>query len=120
MLESVSCDSGVIKAVEAKRKTRSKRCVLCVVMTEELPEFSQGHGNDPARRRRNAEPGDQCCHYVLHWEAALYAGVAPPVVSESTNFSALDFIDAGVLPYFDHRDPGLGQEPTRSASRIKA
>ncbi|RJF96458.1 DUF2237 family protein, partial [Noviherbaspirillum cavernae] len=47
--------------------------------------------------------GDQWCLCALRWAEAADAGVAPPVVLESTNQSALDIIPLDVLEQFDYR-----------------
>jgi uncharacterized protein (DUF2237 family) len=83
--------------------------VLCAVMTEEFLEFSQARGNDlstpvPEWGFPGLKAGDQWCLCALRWEEAFYAGVAPPVVLESTNFTALDFIDVEILRRFGHRN----------------
>jgi uncharacterized protein (DUF2237 family) len=87
--------------------------VLCAVMTEEFLEFSQARGNDlstpvPEWGFPGLKAGDQWCLCALRWEEAFFAGVAPPVVLESTNFTALDFIDAEILRRFDHRNEDAG------------
>ena len=38
------------------------------------------------------KPGDKWCLCVLRWKEALLAGCAPPVVLESTELKALDFV----------------------------
>jgi uncharacterized protein len=76
--------------------------VVCAVMTEEFLEFSLSQGNDlvtpvPEWGFPGLAPGDQWCLCALRWSEALAAGVAPPVVLESTNRNALDLIDIEVL-----------------------
>ncbi len=83
--------------------------VVCALMTEEFLEFSAIRGNDlstpvPEWGFPGLKPGDQWCLCALRWAEALAASVAPPVVLESTNFSALDIIDVEVLKQFDHRE----------------
>jgi uncharacterized protein len=82
--------------------------VVCAIMTAEFLEFSATRGNDlstpvPEWGFPGLKPGDQWCLCALRWNEALAAGMAPPVVLESTNFSALDLIDEEVLKQFDHR-----------------
>ncbi|RJF95175.1 DUF2237 family protein [Noviherbaspirillum saxi] len=82
--------------------------VVCAIMTEDFLEFSASRGNDlstpvPEWGFPGLKPGDQWCLCALRWGEALAAGIAPPVVLESTNFSALDLIDEEVLKQFDHR-----------------
>ena len=72
-------------------------CVCCV-MTQEFLEFSKAQGNDlvtpvPAFDFPGLLPGDRWCVCVTRWKAAREAGVAPPVVLESTHIAALEFVD---------------------------
>jgi hypothetical protein len=71
--------------------------VICARMTPEFLEFSRERGNDlvtarPEFRFRGLKPGDRWCLCATRWREALLAGVAPPVVLESTHRKALDFV----------------------------
>ena len=71
---------------------------VCAVMTEEFLRFSFDRGNDlitPIRQYQfpGLGPGDHWCLCALRWKEALRAGVAPPVILESTDEKALRFID---------------------------
>ena len=71
---------------------------VCARVTAEFLEFSASVGNDlstpvPAYGFKGLEPGDRWCLCVQRWKEALQAGVAPPVVLESTHASALEFVD---------------------------
>jgi uncharacterized protein (DUF2237 family) len=64
--------------------------LLCAKVTAEFLEFSAKRGNDlttpqPAYRFAGLKPGDRWCLCVARWREALDAGVAPPVVLESTH-----------------------------------
>jgi len=64
--------------------------LLCAKVTAEFLEFSAQRGNDlttpqPAYRFAGLKPGDRWCLCVDRWREALDAGVAPPVVLESTH-----------------------------------
>jgi len=64
--------------------------LVCAKVTAEFLEFSAQRGNDlttpqPAYRFAGLKPGDRWCLCVARWLEALYAGVAPPVVLESTH-----------------------------------
>lgn len=64
--------------------------LLCSKVTAEFLEFSAQRGNDlttpqPAYRFAGLKPGDRWCLCVARWLEALDAGVAPPVVLESTH-----------------------------------
>jgi uncharacterized protein len=82
--------------------------VICAIMTQEFLKFSIDRGNDLSTPRPEwgfpgLKEGDQWCLCALRWAEAAAAGVAPPVVLESTNYSALDMIPLDVLQRFDHR-----------------
>ena len=77
-------------------------------MTEDFLAFSATRGNDLTTPRPEwgfpgLKPGDQWCLCVLRWAEAFQAGVAPHVVLESTNYTALDTIPLEILQQFDHR-----------------
>jgi len=70
--------------------------VICARVTKEFLEFSLSQGNDlmtprPAYQFPGLQPGDQWCLCALRWKEAFDAGVAPPVVLESTNERALHY-----------------------------
>lgn len=76
--------------------------VVCAVMTAEFLDFSVARGNDlvtpvPQWGFPGLRAGDKWCLCALRWLEAWHAGVAPPVVMESTNFHALDLIALPVL-----------------------
>lgn len=71
--------------------------VVCAKLTAEFLTFSRQRGNDlvtprPERRFAGLRPGDRWCLCVLRWKEAFEAGVAPPVVLESTHQRVLDFV----------------------------
>lgn len=71
--------------------------VVCARMTAEFLDFSRTRGNDLITPRPEflfpgLQPGDQWCLCAARWQEALDAGVAPPVVLESTHISALEFV----------------------------
>lgn len=70
---------------------------VCAVMTEEFLKFSKAMGNDLSTPRLDMafpglQPGDRWCLCVERWKEAYDAGMAPPVVLESTHTSALEFV----------------------------
>lgn len=76
--------------------------VVCAQVTREFLAFSLSRGNDlvtpvPAADFPGLEPGDRWCLCVTRWKEALQAGVAPPVILESTHASALEFVDLADL-----------------------
>jgi hypothetical protein len=66
-------------------------------MTEEFLEFSQSRGNDlitpmPMFGFPGLKPGDRWCLCASRWKEAFDAGIAPPVVLQSTEESALNYV----------------------------
>ena len=71
--------------------------VVCAVVTQEFLTFTKSRGNDletpfPQYDFPGLKPGDKWCLCVLRWKEALDAGVAPPVVLESTHKVALKYV----------------------------
>ena len=76
--------------------------VVCVKVTAEFLAYSASRGNDlstprPEYRFRGLKPGDRWCLCALRWREALVAGMAPPVVLESTHERALAFVSLQAL-----------------------
>jgi uncharacterized protein (DUF2237 family) len=72
--------------------------VVCAEVTAEFLEFSRSRGNDlitpvPQFQFPGLKPGDRWCLCAMRWQEALQAGVAPPVVLDSTHVSALEFLN---------------------------
>mgnify|MGYP000002912459 FL=1 len=75
---------------------------LCAVITEEFLTFTRAQGNDlstprPQLNFPGLDPGDRWCLCVPRWIEAHEAGVAPPVVLESTNADVLDDVSLETL-----------------------
>jgi uncharacterized protein (DUF2237 family) len=75
---------------------------VCAVMTAEFLEFSASVGNDLSTPRpelgfAGLQPGDRWCLCASRWTEALEAGVAPPVVLESTHVATLEWADLADL-----------------------
>ena len=71
--------------------------LICARVTPEFLAFSSQRGNDlttprPEHRFKGLKPGDRWCLCATRWAEALAAGLAPPVVLESTHASALRFV----------------------------
>lgn len=76
--------------------------VVCAKVTAEFLAFSLERGNDlvtprPEHRFAGLKPGDRWCLCAMRWAEALQAGVAPPVVLESTHRKALDHVPLATL-----------------------
>lgn len=76
--------------------------VICAKVTADFLAFSARQGNDlstpqPEYRFRGLQPGDRWCLCVLRWKEALDAGLAPPVVLQSTHERALEFVTLAQL-----------------------
>ncbi len=85
------------------------RHVVCAIMTAEFLEFSRARGNDlitprPEYRFPGLQPGNRWCLCALRWKEALEAGVAPPVVLESTNEAALRYVRMEDLLAFAYKE----------------
>ena len=71
--------------------------VICAKVTQPFLEFSLARGNDlvtpkPEYRFAGLKAGDRWCLCALRWKEALDAGVAPPVVLESTHVKVIEFV----------------------------
>jgi len=71
--------------------------VVCARVTAEFLEFSRTQGNDlgtpvPEVGYEGLKAGDCWCLCAARWREAFQAGVAPPVVLESTHERALDYV----------------------------
>ena len=71
--------------------------LICVRVTGEFLAFSAARGNDlstplPEHRFAGLKAGDRWCLCANRWREALEAGMAPPVVLESSHLSALRFV----------------------------
>lgn len=70
---------------------------VCAQVTEAFLAFSKKRGNDLSTPRPEwgfpgLQAGDQWCLCALRWEEARQAGVAPPVLLQSTHERTLDVI----------------------------
>ncbi len=70
--------------------------VVAAVVTQEFLEYSKSRGNDLMTpflpHFPGLKAGDTWCLCALRWREALESGVAPPVVLESTNIKALEYV----------------------------
>lgn len=78
---------------------------VCTIMTKKFLEFSLSQGNDLSTPRPEfgfpgLKPGDRWCLCAARWQEAFEAGVAPPVVLESTSEAALEVIRMEILNRF--------------------
>jgi uncharacterized protein len=72
--------------------------LVCARVTQAFLVFSLQRGNDlmtprPEFRFAGLKAGDRWCLCANRWKEALAAGVAPPVVLESTHAKALEFVE---------------------------
>lgn len=71
--------------------------VVCARVTQQFLDFSLKRGNDlmtprPQYRFSGLKPNDRWCLCVMRWKEAYEAGVAPPVILDSTHITALRFV----------------------------
>ena len=83
--------------------------LVCARMSQAFLTFSMAQGNDlvtarPEYRFQGLKPGDRWCLCANRWREALEAGVAPPVVLESTHSSTLAFVTLEQLEKHQHVD----------------
>jgi uncharacterized protein len=86
-------------------KTRSDDVgthVICAIVTQDFLTFTRSKGNDletpaPQYSFPGLKPGDKWCLCALRWKEAYNAGFAPPVVLESTNKIALEYVTIEAL-----------------------
>lgn len=76
--------------------------VVCARVTADFLAFSMQRGNDlstprPEWRFQGLAPGQRWCLCANRWLEAWHAGVAPPVVLDSTHEKALEVIPLNVL-----------------------
>ena len=76
--------------------------VICAKVTQAFLDHSLAQGNDlvtprPEYRFKGLKAGDRWCLCALRWKQALTAGVAPPVILESTHSRALDHVTLAQL-----------------------
>ncbi len=79
--------------------------VVCAEMTDEFLEFSRSRRNDlitPAPRFGfpGLKAGDRWCLCASRWKEAFDAGVAPPIVLQSTEESALKYVSLNELKQY--------------------
>jgi len=77
---------------------------VCVQVTEEFLVFSKMRGNDLSTSRPEygfdgLKPGDRWCLCAARWHEAAEAGMAPPVILESTHEKALEIVSLADLKY---------------------
>lgn len=83
---------------------------VCARVTEEFLDFSRANGNDLSTPRPEfgfpgLKPGDRWCLCAGRWKQALDAGMAPPVILESTHEATLDVVELAELR--EHAIPAL-------------
>ena len=77
---------------------------ICAQMTDAFLAFSKSRGNDlstpnPEHRFPGLKAGDRWCLCAARWREAAEAGLAPPVVLESTHERALEVVALADLEY---------------------
>ena len=79
--------------------------VVCAVVTDDFLKFSAARGNDLATPRPafgfpGLSEGDRWCLCAMRWKEAHENGVAPPVVLEACEESALKVVPLEVLEQY--------------------
>lgn len=83
-------------------KSDHGRHIVCAEVTENFLHFSKAQGNDLSTPRPEfgfpgLKPGDRWCLCVLRWQEAYEEGVAPSVILEACEESALEFVTLQAL-----------------------
>jgi uncharacterized protein (DUF2237 family) len=78
---------------------------VCVILTDEFLKFSLEVGNDLSTPRPEFDfpglkPGQKWCLCANRWLEAYESGVAPPIITESTNIKTLDIIDFETIAFY--------------------
>ena len=86
-----------MKSIKITRNSGLMQFSACF-LTEEFLKFSKDAGNDLSTPRPEYNflgllPGQKWCLCANRWLEAHEAGLAPPVLTESTNLKTLDIID---------------------------
>jgi uncharacterized protein (DUF2237 family) len=81
------------------------RHVICAEVTAAFLAFTRERGNDLSTPRPEfdfpgLQPGDRWCLCALRWREAHLAGVAPGVVLEACEASALEVVPLEVLEQY--------------------
>lgn len=71
--------------------------VVCAQLTDEFLRFTRARGNDLVRSPPGLRAGDRWCLCAGRWAEAHGAGVAPPVVLEASEQSALRHVTLAAL-----------------------
>jgi uncharacterized protein (DUF2237 family) len=76
--------------------------VICAKVTQAFLDFSVARGNDlvtprPEYRFAGLKAGDRWCLCAMRWHEAWQAGLAPPVILDSTHERALSFVSLAQL-----------------------
>jgi len=71
--------------------------VVCAELTDEFLDYSSSCGNNlktpnPQYSFPGLKAGDKWCLCVSRWKEAMIAGVAPPIILESTHIKALETV----------------------------
>jgi hypothetical protein len=95
--------------------------VVCSLMTKAFLKFTKGQGNDLSTPQLpyfpGLKPGNKWCLCAHRWLEAYKAGVAPPVVFESTNEAALRIVPLAALKEYRYKPARSSRGRTRRRRR---
>jgi len=77
--------------------------VICAVMTPAFLQFTKSESNDLSTPRLGFSglvPGDRWCLCAYRWLSAYKAGVAPPVILQSTSAAVKRIVPLSILREF--------------------
>lgn len=86
-------------------ETDDGKHVICAEMTAQFLAFTKKLGNNLSTPRPEfnfpgLKPGDRWCLCALRWKEAYKAGVAPPVILEACQKSALEIVSLECLQQY--------------------
>lgn len=84
--------------------------VVCAIMTDEFLTYTKTRGNDlstpiPQWNFPGLVAGSNWCLCISRWLEAEKAGVAPPIILESTLKKALEYTSLALLKKYEYSNP---------------
>lgn len=84
--------------------------VVCAIMTDEFLTYTKTRGNDlstpiPQWNFPGLVAGSKWCLCISRWLEAEKAGVAPPIILESTLKKALEYTSLALLKKYEYSNP---------------
>jgi uncharacterized protein (DUF2237 family) len=97
--------------------------VVCAVVTDKFLQFSKNRNNDlitPRNGFPGLKEGDKWCLCAYRWKEAYEAGVAPPVILESTSMAVKRIVPLSILKQFATPRRRLSAGTRKRINRFKS